>query len=94
MLVTDKYTGDIAKELHDLKDQVNHPEYYNQNDIETITVIDNSMDREEFRGYLKGNIIKYVSRHMHKGMPLKDLLKAEWYLAKLIEEVEGKLEDE
>lgn len=40
-------------------------------------------------GYLEGNIIKYVSRYKNKN-GLEDLLKAQHYLEKLIEE-ENKL---
>jgi hypothetical protein len=43
------------------------------------------MGSEEFLGYLKGNILKYVSRYRHKHKePVKDLKKAAWYLDKLI----------
>ena len=68
-------------------DQVNSPFHYNQGDRETIDLIRDCMSEEEFRGHLKGNIIKYISRHMHKDMPIKDLLKAQWYLSRLIEEM-------
>ena len=45
------------------------------------------MTSDEFHGYLKGNIIKYVSRYKFKGEPLEDLQKAQWYLNRLIKEV-------
>ena len=47
------------------------------------------MEPIEYEGYLKGNIFKYVSRYRHKEKenPKKDLLKAQWYLCKLIEEM-------
>jgi len=35
-------------------------------------------------GYLEGNVIKYVSRYKNKN-GMQDLLKAQHYLAKLIE---------
>jgi len=67
------------------------PDHYNSNTIETIDLIRNSMELEEYRGYLKGNIFKYVSRYRYKEKenPLKDLLKAEWYLSKLIEDMKN-----
>lgn len=46
------------------------------------------MTAEEFKGYLKGNILKYLIRYKHKGCPDVDLKKARWYLDKLIGEVE------
>jgi len=72
---------------NDLWDQVNSPDHYNQTSIETITLIQNSMTELEFHGYLKGNIIKYVARHMHKGMPFKDILKAQWYMEYLVKDL-------
>ena len=68
-----------------------NPTHYNSNTIETIDLIKNSMELEEYRGYLKGNIFKYVSRYRYKDKenPLKDLMKAEWYLNKLIEDTKN-----
>jgi hypothetical protein len=47
------------------------------------------MKPAEYEGYLKGNIFKYVSRYRYKEKenPKKDLLKAQWYLNKLILEM-------
>jgi len=72
-------------------EHVNSPDHYNSNTIETIDLIRDSMETEEYRGYLKGNIFKYVSRYRYKEKenPVKDLLKAQWYLNKLIEDMEN-----
>ena len=66
---------------------VNSPSHYNSTNTETIDIIHETMTDIEFHGYLKGNIIKYVCRykHKHKEEPVKDLMKAQWYLEKLIE---------
>jgi len=45
------------------------------------------MTRDEFLGYLKGNLIKYTWRYRDKG-GVQDLQKANWYLTKLIEQWE------
>jgi len=71
------------------KDVVNSPEHYKQSGIECIDAIEASMSQDRFRGYLVGNIEKYIWRHEHKGNPLQDLKKAEWYLKKLIESHEN-----
>ena len=70
-------------------EQINSPSHYNSNTMETIDLIRDSMEPIEYEGYLKGNIFKYVSRYRHKEKenPKKDLLKAQWYLCKLIEEM-------
>jgi hypothetical protein len=43
------------------------------------------MNREQFQGYLQGNVIKYISRAGKKGDTLEDLKKAQHYLETLIE---------
>ena len=58
------------------KDPVNSPNHYKQGNRETIEVIKDYMTSDEFSGYLKGNIIKYVGRFKFKGNPLQDLKKA------------------
>ena len=65
---------------------VNHPAHYTQGSVECIEAIEASMTAEEFRGYLKGNIMKYLWRYRNKG-GTEDLRKAEWYLQRLIGEV-------
>jgi len=72
-----------------MPDNINHPTHYNRGSIETIDMIKNCMSPSEFEGYLQGNIIKYISRYKYKGTALEDLKKAEWYVVRLIQEVES-----
>jgi len=65
-------------------DMVNSPPHYNDGGIECIEAIEASMSKEAFRGYLKGNMLKYLWRYEHKGGK-EDLDKANWYLTKLRE---------
>jgi hypothetical protein len=65
------------------EDMINNPNHYNNGAIECIDAIEQSMTLEGFRGYLKGNVQKYVWRYESKG-GLQDLEKAEWYLVKLM----------
>ena len=60
------------------------PQHYNEGGIEAIDAITASMSLNEFKGYLKGNVLKYVWRYAYKKKPLEDLNKAKWYLEKLI----------
>ena len=69
------------------EDAVNHPSHYNYGKIECIEAIEESMSSEAFKGYLKGNTIKYLWRYERKGKKVQDLHKAQWYLNKLISEV-------
>ncbi len=66
---------------------VNSPPHYNNGDIECIDAIKESMTPEAFKGYLKGNIQKYIWRYENK-KGVEDLKKAQWYLNKLIKTVE------
>ena len=64
---------------------VENPAHYNTGAIEAIEGIEASMSPEEFKGYLKGNMMKYAWRYDYKGKPVEDLRKAKWYLERLIE---------
>lgn len=64
-------------------DAVNHPKHYTQGEIEAIEAIQSALTREEFRGYLKGQVMKYTWREGHKG-GVEDLRKAAWYLELLV----------
>ena len=64
-------------------DVVDRPMHYAAGSIECIDAIEAQLSPEEFRGYLKGNIIKYLWREKHKG-GVESLKKAQWYLNRLI----------
>ena len=68
-------------------DVVNHPLHYTSGKIEVIEIIEDQMTDEEYRGYVKGQVIKYVTRERHKN-GLEDLKKAAWYLNRLIQKME------
>jgi Protein of unknwon function (DUF3310) len=65
-------------------DAVNHPPHYTQGGVECIVAIQAALSPAEFRGYCKGNALKYVWREQHKA-GIESLQKAQWYLNKLIE---------
>jgi len=65
------------------KDSVNSPAHYKVGGIETIDFIE-----AKKLGYNLGNVVKYVSRADHKGKLLEDLKKAQWYLAREIDDIE------
>jgi hypothetical protein len=60
---------------------VNHPAHYGgeANPFEAIKVIE-----AWGLGFNLGNVVKYISRAELKGMPLRDLEKAAWYLQREI----------
>jgi len=73
-------------------DPVNAPDHYRQGGIEAIDAIEASMSPVEYRGYLKGNVLKYLWRYDYKGKALQDLAKANWYLLRLMAAVEAEEE--
>ena len=71
--------------MHDrkLEDLVNHPDHYNQGGIETLDIIKMSLTKEEYKGYLKGNVLKYRERAQFKGNAEQDYAKAKFYFEEL-----------
>jgi hypothetical protein len=60
-----------------------NPAHYQKGGVECIEAIEASMSQEAFKGFLKGNCIKYIYRYENKN-GAEDLRKAEWYLLRLI----------
>ena len=67
-----------------MTDLVNHPPHYTQGGIECIEAIQAALTQDQFRGYCKGQVIKYIWRAEHKGNPVEDMRKANWYMQWLI----------
>lgn len=70
---------------HAKADNVNRPAHYTKGSIETILVIE---DVTQFypahEAYCIGNVIRYISRAVHKGNKQEDLEKAQWYLDRIV----------
>lgn len=60
-------------------DIIEHPAHYTSGNIECIDAIRSALTPEEFRGYCKGNVIKYIWREKLKGGN-EDIKKAVKYL--------------
>lgn len=73
------------------KDMVNHPSHYTQGKIEVIKIMEDQLTAEEYRGYIKGQVIKYITREKYKN-GLEDLEKADWYLRHLIEYLKKRID--
>ena len=69
-------------------DMVNHPDHYTVGGIEALQVIEAKLGgttNEMYRGYLMGNVMKYLMRSPYKGKRVEDLKKAQFYLNELVE---------
>lgn len=62
----------VTAEESTVKDMVNHPDHYTRTEREVIDTMRGAMTKEEFTGYLKGNVLKYTLR-----MGLKDSVSQE-----------------
>lgn len=67
-------------------DAVHHPEHYTKGAVECIDAIRASMTVAAYRGYLKGNVLKYIWRYEEKD-GVESLEKAQVYLGWLIENI-------
>lgn len=72
------------------EEAVNHPKHYKLDglDIEAIDVIKSVLGAEKFRGYCRGNVLKYLIRAENKN-GVEDLKKAKVYLEWEIESNEN-----
>ena len=69
-------------------DLVNHPPHYTTTQMQPIDAIEGMA-----LGFHAGNVVKYLARYKHKD-GVRDLLKANWYLQRLIElETQGDATD-
>ena len=67
-----------------MADLINHPPHYTRGGIECLDFIESwGLD------FVAGNVIKYVVRAPHKGNQVDDLLKARFYLDRLIKRAGG-----
>jgi len=70
---------------HNGSDPVNNPSHYGQGSIECIDYIKDFLTEDEYTGYLRGNVAKYLHRWRYKN-GIEDLKKARWYLEALIQQ--------
>ena len=80
---------ELVKERNNAKgDSVESPSHYNSGKVECIEYLKDNMPFETYLGYLEGNTKKYLHRWRYKKKPLEDLKKAQWYLSRLIKELD------
>lgn len=75
--------GEDFIEMERIDDYIEPDYYHNGTDgADTIEMIYRTFPFEHFRGFMKGNVIKYVTRYDRKNGP-EDLKKAHTYLDRL-----------
>ena len=75
---TDFESDAVVNEPAPVYDEVEHPEHYTSGGIECIEAIRAALTPEEFRGYCKGAMIKYIWRERLK-QGNTSIEKAVWY---------------
>lgn len=63
-------------------------DHYHGKDIQPWAAMESWLTPEQFEGFLRGNVIKYLARAGEKGPCLQDYRKAHHYMTKLIEVLE------
>ena len=73
-----------------MTDLVNHPAHYTAGAVEAIDVIEGAVQAgpTPMSGYLQGQVLKYVLCMWLKGNLLQDAQKAQWYLNRLINQLQ------
>lgn len=73
-----------------MTDNVNHPSHYTQGGVECIDAITAAtVNKTGIEAVCTANVIKYLWRYEAKN-GLEDVKKAQWYINRLIAELEGK----
>lgn len=81
---TDELAPSKEEDMVNKFDVVEKPAHYANRSIEVISYVKDNMTEEMYKGYLEGNVLKYISRYKSKN-GLEDLKKARYYLERLIE---------
>lgn len=73
------------KEVNEMSDLIDNQPHYKNQGIEPIDLMRKNFSKEEFAGFLQGNVLKYMLRYKDKN-GIEDLKKAKTYLTWLIDE--------
>ena len=86
----DRLEQDLNECIGQEVDVINHPSHYTKGNIECIDAIESAtVGKTGIEAVAVANVIKYLWRYEEKG-GLESVRKAQWYLNKLISELESK----
>jgi len=72
---------------------VNNPKHYTQGSIECIDALEAAtINKKGIEAVCVANIIKYLWRYENKN-GIEDVMKADWYLQKLLQHLEDEIEN-
>ena len=84
--------GNARIECHPIEnDMVNSPSHYTQGSQEAIVTIEEAIAHAPgpITGMLQAQVLKYLLRLWDKENAVQDAKKAQWYLTRLIEKLDG-----
>ena len=82
-IIREDLTASETRPWHTIPaETVNTPKHYKGDKMECIDAMAAMLSHDEFRGFLRGNIFKYMWRYKDKN-GIEDLRKANWYLDRL-----------
>ena len=74
----------------EMKPEIYHPPYYKRGDVECIDAIKASMTKDQWLGYLKGTVLKYLwrwdTKYTDPQQQIECLEKGLWFYRRLLEE--------
>ena len=68
-------------------DAVKRPAHYTTGDVECIDAIESMIGDHSSIDYCRAQAVKYIWRLPHKGKPLQDARKAQFYIDRLVEKL-------
>ena len=74
-----------------MSDPVNHPKHYLYGKFEVIDILEEAvaLAPDPVKGSLQYQVLKYMLRLWGKENPLQDAKKAQWYLKRLIQNMQA-----
>ena len=81
----ENYPSKANQNSTDNQESIN-PSHYTPGGIQPIDYMKAKLTPEEYQGFLKGNVIKYIAREKLKNGK-EDIYKAQWYLDRLVNEL-------
>ena len=85
---TDEECKPVNAQTDENGDPINAPSHYKAGGVECIELLRQNLTPEQYKGFLLGNVQKYIFRCQAKGCEEQDLRKAEWYLKRLINDTQ------
>lgn len=80
--------NDESYEDQKQQDFINKPDHYHKGGFDIYEIMQAKMSPEEYRGFCKGNVLKYLLREDLKG-GVEDIKKLRFNADRLIENMEG-----